>query len=79
MLRTRSKPQAVKLIAQLGDIADAQCGVAPRRRRALERFGRIDILVNNAALRRDTPFEQIDHAEWRAIMDVTLDLHFPLR
>ena len=59
-------------IAQLGDIADANA-VAALAAAALKRFGRIDILVNNAALRRDTPFEQIDYAEWRAIMDVTLD------
>jgi 3-oxoacyl-[acyl-carrier protein] reductase len=36
-------------------------------------FGRIDILVNNAALRREKPFAEMDYAEWRAILDVTLD------
>lgn len=37
------------------------------------RFGRIDILVNNAALRREKPFAEMDYAEWRDILDVTLD------
>ncbi len=42
-------------------------------RRTLERFGRIDILVNNAALRREKSFAEMSYAEWREIMDVTLD------
>ena len=40
---------------------------------ALGMFGRIDILVNNAALRREKPFAEIDYAAWREILDVTLD------
>ena len=40
---------------------------------ALSQFGRIDILVNNAALRREKSFAEMEYAEWRAILDVTLD------
>jgi 3-oxoacyl-[acyl-carrier protein] reductase len=40
---------------------------------AVEQFGRLDILVNNAALRREKPFAEMDYAEWREILDVTLD------
>src|ERR1700759_4534418 len=40
---------------------------------AITAFGRIDILVNNAALRREKSFAEMDYAEWREIMDVTLD------
>ena len=40
---------------------------------AVTQFGRIDILVNNAALRREKPFAQMDYADWREILDVTLD------
>ena len=36
-------------------------------------FGRIDILVNNAALRRETPFENLAYAEWREVMATILD------
>ncbi len=42
---------------------------------ALKAFGRIDILVNNAALFSTLelrPFEQIDAAEWRKVMDVNV-------
>jgi 3-oxoacyl-[acyl-carrier protein] reductase len=38
-----------------------------------QHFGRLDILVNNAALRREKPFAEMDYAEWREILDVTLD------
>src|SRR5216684_3134475 len=40
---------------------------------ALNHFGRIDILVNNAALRREKPFAEMSYSEWREILDVTLD------
>ncbi|WP_250637232.1 SDR family NAD(P)-dependent oxidoreductase [Bradyrhizobium icense] len=40
---------------------------------AMQQFGCIDILVNNAALRREKPFAEMDYAAWREILDVTLD------
>jgi len=36
-------------------------------------YGRLDILVNNAAIRREAPIDQIDLAAWREIMAVILD------
>lgn len=36
-------------------------------------FGGIDILVNNAAIRRDSAFTDMSFAEWRDIMAVVLD------
>jgi 3-oxoacyl-[acyl-carrier protein] reductase len=59
-------------IVHIGDVADATA-VAAMADAALARFGRIDILVNNAALRREKPFAEMDYAEWREILDVTLD------
>jgi 3-oxoacyl-[acyl-carrier protein] reductase len=59
-------------IVHIGDVADAKA-VAAMADAALARFGRIDILVNNAALRREKPFAEMDYAEWREILDVTLD------
>jgi NAD(P)-dependent dehydrogenase (short-subunit alcohol dehydrogenase family) len=41
----------------------------------IKAFGRIDILVNNAAIfstLKLKPFEQIDAAEWRKVMDVNI-------
>ena len=37
------------------------------------RFGRIDILVNNAALRAEKALEQMSLAEWREVIGVVLD------
>jgi 3-oxoacyl-[acyl-carrier protein] reductase len=59
-------------LVQLGDVADA-AAVQAMADAAIKHFGRIDILVNNAALRREKPFAEMSYAEWREIMDVTLD------
>ncbi len=40
---------------------------------AAERFGRIDVLVNNAAVRVEQPFEEMSLEEWRAVTAVILD------
>lgn len=61
-----------KAIAHIGDVADARA-VQEMADAAVKQFGRIDILVNNAALRREKPFAQMDYADWREILDVTLD------
>ena len=61
-----------KAIAHIGDVADAKA-VQEMADTAVKQFGRIDILVNNAALRREKSFAQMDYADWREILDVTLD------
>src|SRR6185369_4406975 len=59
-------------LLHVGDVADS--GAVRMMAEAADRhFGRVDILVNNAALRREKPFAEMDYAEWRAILDVTLD------
>src|SRR5213596_3667078 len=37
------------------------------------RFGKLDVLVNNAAIVPFTPWDEVDFAEWRRIMAVNLD------
>lgn len=61
-----------KALVHIGDVADA-AAVQAMADAAMKRFGRLDILVNNAALRREKPFAEMDYAEWREILDVTLD------
>jgi 3-oxoacyl-[acyl-carrier protein] reductase len=61
-----------KALVHIGDVADA-VAVQAMADTAEKAFGRIDILVNNAALRREKPFAEMSYAEWREIMDVTLD------
>ncbi len=36
-------------------------------------FGRLDILVNNAAVRREAPFADLDYRQWREVMATILD------
>jgi 3-oxoacyl-[acyl-carrier protein] reductase len=62
----------VSALVQIGDVADA-AAVQAMADAAGKQFGRIDILINNAALRREKPFDEMSHAEWREILDVTLD------
>lgn len=45
---------------------------------AVAAFGRIDILVLNAGIRRQRPFVEIPLAEWREVMAVDLDGPFVL-
>lgn len=61
-----------KAVAVLGDIGAAKVAEAIAAA-ALTSFGRIDILVNNAALRREKPITEMSYADWREVMDVTLD------
>jgi 3-oxoacyl-[acyl-carrier protein] reductase len=61
-----------KALVHIGDVADA-ADVQAMADVAIKQFGRIDILVNNAALRREKPFAEMSYAEWREIMEVTLD------
>ena len=59
-------------LAVLADVTD-EAAVQRMVAQALERFGRLDILVNNAALRAVEPLERIDSARWREVTRVILD------
>jgi 3-oxoacyl-[acyl-carrier protein] reductase len=61
-----------RALVHIGDVGDPKA-VQVMADAALLAYGRIDILVNNAALRREKPFAEMDYAEWREILDVTLD------
>ncbi|WP_213993783.1 SDR family NAD(P)-dependent oxidoreductase [Sodalis sp. dw_96] len=56
----------------LADISEPE-GARDLMTAAQNRFGRIDILVNNAAIRREVPFAQLDWAQWREVLSVILD------
>jgi NAD(P)-dependent dehydrogenase (short-subunit alcohol dehydrogenase family) len=66
-----------RTLAVEGDVAAA--GVpAEIVRRTLDRFGRVDILINNAALPLTTRFEQLTIDEWRQALEVNLTAPFLL-
>jgi 3-oxoacyl-[acyl-carrier protein] reductase len=61
-----------KALAVTADVADANA-VASMVDAAAARFGRIDILVNNAAVRAEQALETMTLADWRAVTGVILD------
>ncbi|QJP14740.1 SDR family oxidoreductase [Starkeya sp. ORNL1] len=64
-----------KAIGVLGDLvvpADVEAIVAA----GLSAFGRLDILVNNAAVRGEAPIDQLTVQGWREVMALSLDAPF---
>jgi 3-oxoacyl-[acyl-carrier protein] reductase len=56
----------------LADVADPEAAAALVAA-ASRAFGRVDVLVNNAAVRREVDFEALDFGEWRHIVGTILD------
>ena len=61
-----------KALAVTADVADADA-VSRMVDAAAKQFGRIDILVNNAAVRVEQAFEGMTLAQWRAVTSIILD------
>lgn len=55
-----------RAITALGDISD-EAAAKSIIDAAIEAFGGVDILVNNAAVRSNIPFLEIDNAEWERV------------
>jgi 3-oxoacyl-[acyl-carrier protein] reductase len=61
--------EAMVAMADIG--SDEACAALAAE--AIGRFGAVDVLVNNAALRPRKPFLEMSEAEWRRVMAVDLD------
>jgi 3-oxoacyl-[acyl-carrier protein] reductase len=59
-------------LAATADVADP-AAVQKMADAAAQKFGRIDILVNNAAVRAEQAFEGMTLAQWRAVTSIILD------
>ncbi len=57
--------------AVIGDVADP--ATAKNLAAAAECFGRLDFLVNNAAIRKEKPLDQMTFEEWREVHSIILD------
>ena len=64
--------KAEVILADITDVASIKTVIAGVERA----FGRLDILVNNAALRAETHIEEISAEEWRKVLAVNLDAAF---
>jgi len=60
-----------EVIAVSVDVRDA-AGVTAAVTQVLDRFERIDVLVNNAGIYPNTPVVEMDEAEWDAVFDINV-------
>jgi len=86
-VNTRSSREAAeKVVAEIhatggqaavfmADVADANA-VNAMVAGVIKQFGRIDMLVLNASMRKETPFIDMSFDEWRNILAITLDGSF---
>ena len=58
-------------VANYGSVTDPEAGEAMVKS-AVDNFGRLDILINNAGILRDKSFKKMDDAMWDAVIDVHL-------
>ena len=56
----------------LADVASPD-GAAALVHATISAFGRLDILVNNASVRREVDFADLHYAQWREILAIILD------
>ena len=68
----RSGQQALVVQADVADAADVERLV----KTALDAFGRIDVLVNNAGITRDQLLMRMSEQDWEAVLDTNLKSAF---
>lgn len=75
-----SKAMAEETVKMIGSSADLYMAdvTNPAQVKALvdatvKRFGRLDVLVNNAAVRHENAFSSISYEEWRSVLATILD------
>jgi glucose 1-dehydrogenase len=65
----------VRALAIRADVSD-EAQVQEMFRRMLEQFGTIDVLVNNAGLQQDAPFEELTLTQWNRVIGINLTGQF---
>ena len=67
--------KGVKARIVMGNVGSAD-EVKRMASEALDQFGRIDILVNNAAIRPSKPFLEMEDHDWHRVLDIDLNSAF---
>src|ERR1700716_349386 len=70
-LKEEIEALGVRAIASQGDVADTQAA-AEMVKQVKDSFGRIDLLVNNAGIVRDTLILRMKEEDWDAVIDTNL-------
>jgi len=68
----RMGPDTLVAMGDVGSREGCEAVVKP----ALERFGRIDVMVHNAALRPSSPFLEMNEDDWHHILNVNMNASF---
>lgn len=75
-----SRSEAEKTVGMIGDKADLHIADVTKPQdvqrlveATVKRFGRLDFLVNNAAVRYETAFADMSYDEWRSVLSIVLD------
>jgi glucose 1-dehydrogenase len=65
------REMGVRALTHEANVADEE-DVTRMFARARQELGTVDILINNAGIQRDAPFEEMTLAQWSTVMDVNL-------
>lgn len=69
------RQNGVDALVAMGDVGDPE-GAAAIAEQALEAFGVVDILVNNAAIRPSVDFLEVSEAQWDRIFNIDFKASF---
>ena len=69
------RDKGAEALVGLGDVGRS-AAVAEIAKAALDRFGTVDIVVNNAAIRPQKPFLEMADEDWHRVLDVDLNSAF---
>lgn len=72
VVAAEARAMGVEALSVLADVSDRN-QVAAMMAQATERFGKVDILINNAAIRPHKPFTDVTIEDWQRVRGVVLD------
>jgi len=71
-LKEEGRKEVLPLKADVSQIKEVEAMFV----QTVDRFGKVDILVNSAGIRKDAPIHQLSIEKWRAVMSVNLEGSF---